>query len=134
MVNTWLLRRYKRRPLCIISSLGMAICMSVSGYFTLQIKNGSTSGNWVPVLGLLLYVCTSMIGMLTIPWTMTAELFPSEIRGVAQSFSYGMANALMFAAVQSYRDLSAFLGGLFKLYSFIRIDKCLLHYLYFVTV
>ncbi|XP_057320888.1 facilitated trehalose transporter Tret1-like [Microplitis mediator] len=111
MVNTWLLRRYKRRPLCIISALGMAICMSISGYFTLQIKNGSTSGNWVPVLGLLLYVCTSMIGMLTIPWTMTAELFPSEIRGIAQSFSYAMANALMFAAVQSYRDLSALLGG-----------------------
>ncbi|CAD6233299.1 GSCOCG00007118001-RA-CDS [Cotesia congregata] len=111
MVNTWLLRRYKRRPLCIISALGMAVCMSVSGYFTLQIKNGSESGNWVPVLGLLLYVCTSMIGMLTIPWTMTAELFGSEIRGVAQSVSYAMANVLMFAAVQSYRDLSTLLGG-----------------------
>ncbi|KAG8039605.1 hypothetical protein G9C98_008248 [Cotesia typhae] len=94
-----------------LTPLGMAVCMSVSGYFTLQIKNGSESGNWVPVLGLLLYVCTSMIGMLTIPWTMTAELFGSEIRGVAQSVSYAMANVLMFAAVQSYRDLSTLLGG-----------------------
>ncbi|XP_034950225.1 facilitated trehalose transporter Tret1-2 homolog [Chelonus insularis] len=111
MVNTWLLRRYKRRPLCIISSLGMAACMSISGYFTLQIKNGNSSGSWVPVLCLLLYVCTSMIGMLTIPWTMTAELFPTEIRGIAQSFSYAMANILMFAAVQSYRGLTVFLGG-----------------------
>lgn len=92
----------------------MAVCMTVSGYFTLQIKNGDPSGNWVPVVCLLLYVCTSMIGMLTIPWTMTAELFPTNIRGIAQSFSYAMANVLMFAAVQSYRGLTVFLGGLFS--------------------
>lgn len=140
MVNTWLLRRYKRRALCIISSLGMAVCMTVSGYFTLNIRNGDRSGYWVsvekprmaphgergsyvkptksrfrcsqvPVLCLLLYVCTSMVGMLTIPWTMTAELFPTEIRGIAHSISYSMANLLMFAALQSYRSLQAFLGG-----------------------
>ncbi|KAK2588968.1 hypothetical protein KPH14_001818 [Odynerus spinipes] len=111
MVNTWLLRRYKRRPLCIISSLGMAACMTVSGYFTLCIHQGDRSGYWVPVLCLLLYVCTSMVGMLTIPWTMTAELFPTEIRGIAHSISYSIANLLMFSALQSYRFLQDFLGG-----------------------
>ncbi|XP_076240578.1 facilitated trehalose transporter Tret1 isoform X2 [Calliopsis andreniformis] len=111
MVNTWLLRRYKRRPLCIISSFGMALCMIVSGYFTYLIKEGDRSGYWVPVVCLLLYVCTSMVGMLTIPWTMTAELFPTEIRGIAHSISYSIANLLMFAALQSYRSLQDFLGG-----------------------
>ena len=111
MVNTWLLRRYKRRPLCMISSLGMAVCMSVSGYYTLLIKEGDRSGYWVPVFCLLLYVCTSMVGMLTIPWTMTAELFPTEIRGIAHSISYSIANLLLFAALQSYRSLQNFLGG-----------------------
>ncbi|XP_029050610.1 facilitated trehalose transporter Tret1-like isoform X2 [Osmia bicornis bicornis] len=111
MVNTWLLRRYKRRALCMISSLGMALCMTVSGYFTYQIKSGDRSGYWVPVVCLLLYVCTSMVGMLTIPWTMTAELFPTEIRGIAHSISYSIANLLMFSALQSYRSLQSFLGG-----------------------
>lgn len=111
MVNTVLLRRYKRRHLCIISSLGMAVCMSVSGYFTWCIHQGDRSGYWVPILCLLLYVCTSMVGMLTIPWTMTAELFPTEIRGIAHSISYSMANLLMFSALQSYRFLQDFLGG-----------------------
>lgn len=58
---------------------------------------------WIPVVFLLLYVCTSMIGLLTIPWTMTAELFPTEIRGIAHSISYSMSNILMFIAVQTYR-------------------------------
>ncbi len=46
-----------------------------------------------------------MIGMLTIPWTMTAELFPTDIRGIGHSLSYSMANVLMFAAIQSYRSV-----------------------------
>lgn len=51
MVNTWLLRRFKRRALCMISSLGMAACMAVSGYFTMRINvEGDTTGNWVSVL------------------------------------------------------------------------------------
>ncbi|XP_023247645.1 facilitated trehalose transporter Tret1-like, partial [Copidosoma floridanum] len=117
MVNTVLMRRFPRRVLCIVSSIGMAVCMAVSGYFTMII--GPLKDRDVPVpawMGyivvacLLLYVCTSMIGMLTIPWTMTAELFPTEIRGMAHSISFSMANILMFIAVQNYRNLKNFLG------------------------
>lgn len=52
-----------------------------------------------------------MIGLLPIPWTMTAELFPLEIRGVAHSIAYSSANALMFASVQSYRTLERLCDG-----------------------
>ncbi|XP_058800442.1 facilitated trehalose transporter Tret1-like isoform X2 [Phymastichus coffea] len=112
MVNTWLLRRFKRRVLCIVSSIGMAACMSVSGYFTMRILlYDDRSATWVPVLCLLLYVCASMVGLLTIPWTMTAELFPTEIRELAHAISYSIANILMFTAVQSYRQLVWLVGG-----------------------
>ena len=53
MVNTWLMRRYRRRTLCIVSSLGMAACMIVSGYFTMRITGGDRTGSWVS----LLYMC-----------------------------------------------------------------------------
>lgn len=52
-----------------------------------------------------------MIGLLPIPWTMTAELFPIEIRGVAHSIAFSIANLLMFASVQSYWGLSSIFGG-----------------------
>lgn len=128
LLNAWLLKRFKRRPLVMVSTLGMAACMFVSGAVTLWIKQGliditllinfititkykcdnyflkgNENVSWVPVLCLLLYVCASMIGLLTIPWTMTAELFPTEIRGIGHSLSYSMANLLMFLAIQSYR-------------------------------
>ncbi|XP_055640398.1 facilitated trehalose transporter Tret1-2 homolog isoform X2 [Toxorhynchites rutilus septentrionalis] len=111
LLNAWLLKKFARRHLTMVSTIGMAICMTVSGFFTLWIKEKTTTLTWVPVLCLLLYVCASMIGLLTIPWTMTAELFPMEIRGLGHSLSYSMANLLMFFAVQSYRSMADFLGG-----------------------
>lgn len=76
LLNAWLLKRFKRRPLVMISGIGMAIVMFISGTFTKWIKDGTSDQDWVPVMCLLLYVCFSMIGLLTIPWTMTGELFP----------------------------------------------------------
>ncbi|KAG4075623.1 hypothetical protein HA402_003448 [Bradysia odoriphaga] len=125
LMNAWLLKRFRRRPLIMVSSLGMAACMFVSGLVTYWIKQGETGLGWIPVACLLLYVCTSMIGLLTIPWTMTAELFPTDIRGIAHSISYSMANVLMFAAIQSYRSLSDFLGGAYAVqWFFAAVSIC----------
>ncbi|RZC37799.1 facilitated trehalose transporter Tret1 [Asbolus verrucosus] len=111
IADTYMLRTFSRRPLIMISGLGMAACMLVSGLFTMWIHDGTTALNWVPVAALIMYVVTSMVGLLPIPWTMTAELFPIEIRGVAHSIAYSMANVLMFTAVQNYENLKAAFGG-----------------------
>ncbi|PSN48618.1 Facilitated trehalose transporter Tret1, partial [Blattella germanica] len=82
-VNAAMLRLFGRRPLCMLSGIGMAICMVVSG----------------------------MLGLLSIPWTMTAELFPTEIRGLAHGITLSLAHILMFLAIQSYRDMKEVFGG-----------------------
>jgi MFS family permease len=103
LLNAWLLKRFKRRRLIMVSTSCMALCMFASGACTVWVKQGAKELVLFPVILLLLYVCSSMIGLLTIPWTMTAELFPNEIRGMAHSIAFSMANVLMFLAVQSYR-------------------------------
>lgn len=85
--------------------------MFISGAVTIWISNGADQLKWVPVVCLLLYVCSSMVGLLMIPWTMTAELFPNEIRGVGHTIAFSVANIIMFCAVQSYRTLLFVLGG-----------------------
>jgi MFS family permease len=52
-----------------------------------------------------------MIGLLSIPWTMTAELFPTEIRGLAHGITISVAHIVMFVSIQCYRDLRDLLGG-----------------------
>lgn len=103
ILNVYLLKRFKRRHLIMVSSSCMAACMFTSGAVTIWIQEGATHLSIVPVICLLLYVMSSMLGMLSIPWTMTAELFPDEIRGMAHSIAFSVANIIMFSAIQSYR-------------------------------
>lgn len=129
LLTVWLLKRFKRRPLIMTSAIGMAVCMAFSGASTYALKTGMSLPSWVPVVFLLLYVCMSMIGLLTIPWTMTAELFNSEIREIAHSISYSLANILMFVAVQVYRPLQRLLGSSYALQWFFCVI-CLVGFFY----
>ncbi|KAK3912524.1 Facilitated trehalose transporter Tret1-2-like protein [Frankliniella fusca] len=137
---TFMMRRFGRRPLLMVSAGCCALSMAVSGYFARMITatpddggaqmvtvNGSSavaglSGDeaaaslapwvyWVPVIAILVYVYGGMLGLLTIPWTMTAELFAPRVRSLGQGVSVALANIFMFAAVQSYKDLATLLGG-----------------------
>jgi hypothetical protein len=72
-LNAFLLKRFKRRFLVMLSSFCMAVCMFISGSCTIWIREGATYLVWVPVVCLLLFVCSSMIGLLMIPWTMTVS-------------------------------------------------------------
>uniref|UniRef100_A0A8D8UZF7 Facilitated trehalose transporter Tret1 n=1 Tax=Cacopsylla melanoneura TaxID=428564 RepID=A0A8D8UZF7_9HEMI len=106
-----LLRSFGRRSLTMFSGVGMAVCMIVSGYYTQLITQGQIERSLIPVVCILFYVAISVIGMLTIPWTMTAEIFPLEIRGVAQGLTFCLAHILMFFALQYYPWFKDFAGG-----------------------
>lgn len=41
LINAWLLKRFKRRPLIMASTIGMTLCMGISGTFTKLIKDGN---------------------------------------------------------------------------------------------
>jgi facilitated trehalose transporter len=125
LLNAWILKQYKRRHLMMASGAGMAMCMFISGLFTKWIQEESTTLLYVPVVFMLLYVCASMIGLLTIPWIMSAEVFPTEIRGLAHSVTYCFANIIMFAAIKSYRSIQDYLGGSFAIqWFFAAISLC----------
>ncbi|KAJ1527563.1 hypothetical protein ONE63_007529 [Megalurothrips usitatus] len=103
LVAVGLVRGVGIRKLMVGSSFGMAVCMVLSGYFTLYPEKGLDG--WVAVGLVLVYVAFSCCGLLTVPWTMTAELFPDQLRDVGQSFSVFIADMLMFAGLQLYPTL-----------------------------
>lgn len=79
--------------------------------------------NWIPVVAILLYVVTSMMSLLSIPWTMTAELFPIEIRGLAHSIVYSSAYFIMFVSIQSYNTLMDIFNGVAGLQWFFAVTS-----------
>ncbi|EEB19463.1 conserved hypothetical protein [Pediculus humanus corporis] len=110
MVTVYLLKRFGRRPLCITSCIGMGTFATISGYYTHQvILSGESS--IMPVFTIMLYVAFSMIGLLSLPWTMAAEVFPTEIRGIAHGLVIGTVHAIMFLSLQTYYDMADFFGG-----------------------
>ena len=110
IVGVGLLRRFDRQDLVICSSIGMTIFMSLAALFTRGIDEEKTSLTWVPLGSIVLYVCTGLIGMLTVPWTMTAELFPTEIRGLGQSIIFAITTLFMFITTQFFRPLVDLIG------------------------
>lgn len=118
LLTSALLKRFGRRTLCIFSGLGMAITLFVSGYYTYMIHIGEIERSLVPVICILLYMSLSVIGLMTIPWTMSAELFPLEIRGLAQGTIVSLAHVIMFSALQVYRRMSDILGGSYGVHWF----------------
>lgn len=72
---------------------------------------GQIEKSLIPVFCILFYVAISVIGMLSIPWTMTAEIFPLEIRGIAQGLTFCLAHILMFFALQYYPWFKDSVGG-----------------------
>lgn len=67
--------------------------------------------NLIPVICILVYITVSVIGLMSIPWTMTGELFAIEIRGMAQSFMSSIGTLIMFFTLKIYPLMDEFLGG-----------------------
>ncbi|KAG8226444.1 hypothetical protein J437_LFUL003436, partial [Ladona fulva] len=57
---------------------------------------------FVPLVALLFWSGFGALGFVPIPWALTAELLPSETRGVASGFLSAMAYAFAFAALMIF--------------------------------
>ncbi|XP_071575614.1 facilitated trehalose transporter Tret1-like isoform X1 [Temnothorax nylanderi] len=132
IVTVFCSRKYGRRVLCILSGIGMAISMFLSGmymHFALSYdENGNTEETtvdqkWLLLFFVLAYICTSSLGFIVIPWTMIGELLPVSIRGIGGGLMVSLAYIMMFAVIKSYPYLlkSMTIEGIFFSFSFISL-------------
>ncbi|XP_050434547.1 facilitated trehalose transporter Tret1-like [Adelges cooleyi] len=107
---------FGRRPLMVVSCLGMALS---SATVTLTVGSQQTpigsdqiglTGLSVPLVGVMVFVLSSSIGVLVFPWTLTSELLPTSIRAVGSSslVSYGCLS--MFFTLRAFPYLLTSLG------------------------
>lgn len=118
----YICRKFGRRPLSIFSGVLMAICMLGLGVFKLQqnkiddsLKN---SLMFIPIVLLLVYFCTSTIGFLSMPFAMSAEVYPARVRGTASGISSCIAYIFSFITVKIYpsMELALHSEGVFFFY------------------
>lgn len=117
-------KRYGRRPLAVISGSGMTLCMGVlAGYLLLRHLRHVDDYPLLPAVCLVLYIFTSTIGFLTLPWAMIGEVFPSRVRGLAGGLTTCLAYVFSFAIVKTYPQMkhSMHRHGVFGFYGIISL-------------
>lgn len=107
IVMSFVSKRYGRRPQALISGGGMTLCM---GSLALYLYLGTKTHQWIPTTALILYILTSTIGFLTLPWAMIGEVYPIRVRGLASGLTTCIAYVFCFAALNLYPLMQTTLG------------------------
>ncbi|XP_008547949.1 facilitated trehalose transporter Tret1 [Microplitis demolitor] len=86
-LSTVLMERAGRRPLILISCMGMLVCHFILGLFLyLQYKSYDvTSFGWIPLLALSVYAVVYCVGMGPAPFIVAAEVFSPDVASLANT-------------------------------------------------
>jgi len=122
VVAMQLIDRVGRRPLLLVSLVGMAFSLFVLGLaFSLPQLSGSLG--WIAVVSLMIYVGSFAVGLGPVFWLMLSEIYPLRIRGRAMSVGTVANWSTNFIVAVSFLTLTQFLGkpGTFWLFAIVSI-------------
>ena len=117
IVISYASKRCGRRILANISGVGMTVSITVLAAFLTFLEDGALSEessgrlSWIPITALIMFILTSSIGFLTLPWAMIGEVYPYQIRGPACGFTTCMAYIFSFVIVKMYPQMKEAMGG-----------------------
>ncbi|KAI4470902.1 facilitated trehalose transporter tret1-1-like protein [Holotrichia oblita] len=117
-----------RKILLLISDSFMALSTILLGvFFTLKDKelvepDTLTKLGFLPVLALCIFIIVFSLGFGPIPWMISSELFPPEIKAVASSAAATFNWFLAFLVTKFYLDLKEAIGGDITFYIFSGIS------------
>ncbi|XP_055839746.1 facilitated trehalose transporter Tret1-2 homolog isoform X2 [Episyrphus balteatus] len=102
------LDRWGRRPPAMFSGLGMGICMFILA-----------ASVWFPIIGtvphlpvicICMYIVTSTLGLMTLPFSMIGEVFPQRMRGTAAGITISCNYTLSFLCVKLFPNMVSSMG------------------------
>lgn len=111
--GAFLISKYARKKLCMISASGMALFMMLAaGYLKFyDIYPGvERVFSYFPLICFLLNVFFSMIAMLPIPWILIGEFFSLEVRGIMSGLVVCIAQFAIFACVKLHPIIVQYIG------------------------
>lgn len=117
-----------RKILLLISDFFMAISTILLGiFFTLkdrELVDNETLDTlgFLPVLALCIFIIVFSLGFGPIPWLISSELFPPDIKAVASSAAGTFNWFLAFLVTRFYLDLKEAIGGDITFYIFSAIS------------
>ncbi|XP_020540305.1 uncharacterized protein LOC105647834 [Jatropha curcas] len=120
--SLFLIDKYGRRPLLLISSVGSCLASVITG-LSFLLQDFNLGKEFTPILaltGTLTYLASLSIGLAGIPWTIMAEIFPVNVKGSAGSLANvvnSSGSAIVAYTFNYLFDWSS--AGVFFIYSII---------------
>lgn len=106
-IATLTLDRLGRRLLLLVSDILMALCtFCLSIHFFME-ENGNSTGGWLPIASLCIFIIAFSLGFGPVPWLMMGELFSSDVKGIAGSLT-GTLNWFLGLFVEVLKFLTNF--------------------------
>ncbi|XP_043500909.1 facilitated trehalose transporter Tret1-like isoform X1 [Polistes fuscatus] len=111
-LSTSLMERTGRRPLLLISALGMCICHYVLGTFCyLQELNYDISAfGWIPVVALSVYMIAYCLGLGPGPYVISSEIFSRDISSLAVTVALFFVWIVALMVVKFFANLVEIFG------------------------
>lgn len=114
-----------RKPLVLISSCGMALCMSglvMCGVYKENLRDSPIF--WLPTAFIFLFIFTGTFGVLSLPFAMLGEVYPQRSRGLAAGLTISYAYTMSFINVKTFAMVFGFFGStiMFGFYGVIALS------------
>ncbi|KAJ8686396.1 hypothetical protein QAD02_022190 [Eretmocerus hayati] len=110
-----------RRFPAIVSGVGMTLFMAILSIY-LYLKDCNyliADGGLIPAICIMMYIFTSTVGFLTLPFAMIGEVFPSSVKEILSGITTCFAYVFSFVTVKIYPDMISTMGkhGVFFFYA-----------------
>ncbi|KAG5880299.1 hypothetical protein JTB14_020045 [Gonioctena quinquepunctata] len=112
-ISPFLVDNIGRRPLIIWSSMGMCVAQTMLGAFFYihdEMDIDSNTMKWIPIFSLILYITSFNMGVSSIPWTLTSELFPNNVKETVASVVSSFSWIISFITTKVFNDMNYAMG------------------------
>lgn len=109
LLAAYLVDKMGRKPLLIASAVGCAVALFAEGtYFFFQdvLEADVSAAAWVPTVGIALFEFMINVGIITLPYVLLGELFPTNIKGIAVSAATLYGGGLAFLVSKFFKPLA----------------------------
>lgn len=126
-----ILDKWGRRPPALISASGMTISMfmlAASTWFPEVIGRIP----YITVICIVIYIFTSTLGLMTLPFSMISEVFPANARGQCAGITICCGYMMSFIAIKLYPGMVTTIGNenVFAFYGLVSLLAIIYLYIY----
>lgn len=120
-ISSQLVDRLGRKPLLLISSCGVALANIIIGaYFFMKHQNDEyvVAVKFIPIVVIPIFIFSYTIGLATVPFAITSEIFPTNIKSKATCAIQIFVALMTFAVTKLYQVVADNLGNYVAFWGF----------------